>query len=196
VTVVNFDTDAIPDDLRKHTLDMVLSSRRYRFGDQLSTVGLPLYLATPEEYAEGIDGRNADQMEAHADLYDFVARRLGQFLGAEASYDPQMALPGFHVIESSAKKPFKGGAWHTDIFPAHKASSEFSFTLLLGDDTGPFMLDVDGGHSIVSYMHRPGRLSILESAARHKISPFHGDRVRVTLQGHAMQTPSGYKLFW
>lgn len=186
------DKAELPD--RKAIFDRVVSSPLERHSEFLATLGRPLYLSKPFQYRDGLASRNRDMLQAFPTLYEFLLKRLAVALGATVHFDPFLAVPGFHVIDSPT--PFPGGTWHSDVFPAYPIASEYSFTLLLGDDSGPFTIDLREGRRQVSHDHKPGILSIMDSHTEHRISPMTAGRRRVTLQGHATPSARGFALFW
>ncbi len=160
-----------------------------------------------------------------ASLLERVRVFLEDLLGSAVAYHPRFALPGFHVYvvdgtdrsgdDTSLRAHFDLQWMH--LFSKEVPAGTLSFTVPIEQPTGGASMEVwhttyDGalrlGTSARSYAARHpsqrvpyvrGRMVVHDGLVLHAIGragvPAPSGH-RVTLQGHGIQTPEGWILYW
>jgi hypothetical protein len=189
-------------------------------GDDLSTIGAPLYRNRdhPDFYAERARATNRMLYNAYADLYERVAAVFEARYAVPVAFVDELAIPGFHVMWYDEPGRHEGGGWHVDQLAwqipyfadrAAEVSGIVNFTLPLlvpSGGTGMDLLDESGDWlskgtepAEIHVRYRPGVMLFNECEVQHRIGPSTTRRpreVRLTLQGHGVLFRGKLLLFW
>lgn len=88
----------------------------WHVGDDLSTIGAPLYRNRhrPDYYAERARATNRMLYDAYRDLYERVAAFFEDRYRMPVAFVDELAIPGFHVMWYDDPGRHEGGGWHVD----------------------------------------------------------------------------------
>ena len=88
----------------------------WHVGDDLSTIGAPLYRnrERPEYYAERARATNRLLYRAYRDLYERVAAVFEDRYRVPVAFVDELAIPGFHLMWYDTPGRHDGGGWHVD----------------------------------------------------------------------------------
>jgi hypothetical protein len=172
-------------------------------GSTMSTFGLPLYLAESEcDYFKAAAANNVCLLSGFGWLLEAMIETLESVIRAPITFDPRLALPGFHIFTSSDQSPYNGGVWHVDVFRyavSPEPLARYSATLLLGDAQTSYGIDYKTDNSEQYFPHQIGSLTVFGSSIEHRvaaISPTATGQFRVTLQAHVWAYPRQAIAFW
>jgi|HubBroStandDraft_1064217.scaffolds.fasta_scaffold00005_100 hypothetical protein len=159
------------------------------------------------------------------DLYQLLSRFLGSLLGGMVFFDETYSLPGFHVFlvngydrsrENVAASAHFDLQWMSAI-PEWRGTRTLSFTVPIELPSGGASMEVwhfrhedaleqrvgareyAAAHPSQRVPYAPGRMVINDGRMLHAIgrgtdpNPFGR---RITLQGHGIETPDGWLLYW
>jgi hypothetical protein len=158
-------------------------------------------------------------------VLELVREFFEEFLSEPVFYDSHLALPGFHVfisqragqgIEDIASRAHFDMQWMHAI-PGHEPQATLSFTLPIEQPSGGACLAVWPvrygnavrlGAAACDYAARypwqrvayeRGRIVIHDGHILHAIGPaadLASRGYRITLQGHGVRMPTGWRLYW
>lgn len=160
-----------------------------------------------------------------AALFERLRLFFEDFLGSEVGYHPRFARPGFHVYrfdggsragDDAALRAHFDLQWQL-LFSGHEHARTLSFTLPIEVPSGGASMEiwpvtladvVRLGMSAKRYASKypsrtidyvPGRMVVHDGLILHAIGRSAIDRPvghRITLQGHGLETPTGWQLYW
>jgi hypothetical protein len=199
-----------------------------RVADRFYTLGAAAYLDatdTHDAYLAAAGETNPVLQEDFDAVLTQVREFFEEFLGEAVFYDPQLALPGFHVfisqradcgIQDIAPRAHFDMQWMHAI-PGHEPQATLSFTLPIEQPSGGACLavwparyidavrlgltacDYAARHPWQRVAYERGRMVIHDGHILHAIGPAAGPAprgYRITLQGHGVRMPTGWLLYW
>jgi hypothetical protein len=205
------------------TLQPYWTKRQERF----YTLGTALYLdknIDPLVYERSLESNNLFLKLNFSDLYNRVLNTLQQELKNPVSYEPTLALPGFHIFLSNPEFVKQGGKIHFDL--QFKQTSWHSYKEIDWDNPISFTLalalplnggglyywdkpydpqDLANPASAVSNLsphyieYKVGKMVLHSGLLIHQIAPakeYHEEDSRITLQGHAIRADGVWRVYW
>lgn len=198
----------LPECLRAHFFDRCLIAEpwtTFKNEPNIRTVGLPLYKARNKEEYRNFSNKSREYFAREFRiLYEFILSAVEEITGRQAALSNIFALPGFHLITTSAESPFWGGTFHRDQFHHKVADASdvlFSGTLLLNAERCTHGLDFKGDQDdeVLSIWHTPGRVTLFAPDRLHRIGSMSDapvETTRITMQFHARVRNRNLEIFW
>ena len=167
------------------------------------TLGKSTYLdGNTPAYFECREGINPILFRHLGFMYEDLREMLATILGEPVFFNPDVALPGFHVFPSDPQFLTMHGAWHVDL--PHQTlslgeSDTQAYTVAIKLPTGGGGMDmkINGKEEYVSY--EEGKMYLHDGTDVHRIScykEYRPDEYRITLQGHLVRNNGELITFW
>jgi hypothetical protein len=192
------------------------------------TLGAAAYLDAPNQqafYLEAAHAGNPTLSRTFDWLHERVRRFLEDLFGEPAFFDPQYAVPGFHIFVFRGRDQSSDDIApraHFDLqwmhaMPGHVPSATLSFTLPIEEPPGGASMAFWNyryedavrscspgvehalSHPRQTLTYALGRMVVHDGLILHAIgssSVTSPVGLRITLQGHGIRLPQGWLLYW
>ena len=199
---LNIDCKEIADEVRNLRDCGKWQSRSYDF--PFYTLGVSAYLdGNTEKYYSRAKKLNPGMMCWFFKMYQEVSGQLSNYFDEWVLFNPNLALPGFHIFPSDKKLLTVSGNWHLDSPHTTLGINEkdvYAFTVAIELPTGGGGMDMKiGGESNEYIEYKVGELILHDGMTPHRIasySEYKPDEFRITLQGHIVRDGSDLIMFW
>jgi len=170
------------------------------------TLGASAYLdirrGDTDSYFTGVQACNGALAYCFGSLYQEISKVLTDHLKMEVSFDPSLALPGFHIFFGHEAFVREGGLWHMDMGHIQLGLPDvdpisFTVTVCLPKDGGGLNYKQDDKEHYLAY--EVGGMVVHDGCMMHKIASLNSyqeDDERITMQGHGVNINGEYVLFW